>query len=200
MRFRVAVFGALGVLATLGAAVAVLAPDLVASFLPAASLGGDARRMLLLASGAVALLLLWLGHGSAGETPRSDAFDALADRPPEAVTAARGRRTAAELDARIGAAVAGDEEALSGVRDRLREAATTAYAGGAGVDRETARTVVLRGEWTGDETAAAFLAGEAGPAHSPADRLRLWLDPGSERERRIRRAVAATRALEEGWA
>lgn len=204
MRLRVAVFGTLGALATLVAGLAVFAPDLAASLGPIRSLvegtGGNPRNFLLLASGIGALFLAWLGRGSSTDSRGTgpDPFDALADRPPEAVTAARGRQTAWALDGQIGAAVRGDDTALTGVRERLRTTATTAYATTTGVDRGTADAAVRRGDWTDDPVAAAFLAGEAGPPFPVLARLRLWLDPGSERERRVRRTVRATQALRGG--
>ncbi len=196
MRLRVALLGTLGAVATLVALLAVVAPDLTASLGPLGALvarirAGEPRGLLVVASAVAALALAWLARGAPAEGPPGP-FDELAGRPPETATAARGRRTAAALDGRIDAAVAGDDGALAVVRDRLRRAAVDAHARRTDGDRATARRAVETGRWTDDPTAAAFLADERD--HGAWARLRLWLDPAAERERRVRRTVAALSA------
>jgi len=86
--------------------------------------------------------------------------------------------------------VGGDERAGEAVDERLR-GLVVARLTREGYDRAAADRAVATGGWTDDRTAAAFLAGEGGPVPTLGSRLRLWLDPESERERRIRRTVAA---------
>lgn len=205
MRPRVVGLGALGTLVTVLAAALLLVPDLARDGPlagAAAALGGvDERRLLLAASlllGAVVTALTWRATRTAPPDRDADAFDETVAAPPEAVTTDRQRLTAAGLDAEIDAAVAGDEGAADAVEERLRDLAATAYARSAGVGPDAARAAVADGTWTDDATAAATLAGPEGPNHSVPERLRLWLDPESERERRYRRVVAAAADLAGG--
>lgn len=201
MRPRVAAFGALGTVATLLAAAVAFAPDVVAGTGPLASLADalaavNARHLLLAASGVVGLFLSVAGWRAA-RTARGDGdgFDEATATPPEAVTTARQRRTATDLDGAFDDAVDGDTEARERVRERLRGTAARAYAHATGCQLDAARAAVRDGTWTDDRTAAAALADADGPTHSVGARLRLWLDPERERERRFTRTVAATAAL-----
>lgn len=201
MRPRVVVFGALGTLITLLAAAAVFAPGVVESVGPLADLAAtldevDRRQLLLLASAIVGLFVSaasWRAARSA--RAERDAFDEVTAGPPEGVTAARQRLTAADLERKFDAAIGGDDEATEQVRDRLRETAARACARSADCEIAEARTAVRNGTWTDDRTAAAVLADEDGPVHSLGSRLRLWLDPESERERRFDGTVRATTNL-----
>lgn len=201
MRPRVLVFGALGTLATILAAVAVFAPGVVETAGPLAGLASalgevDRRQLLLLASAVVGLFVSavsWRASASAGG--EADAFDAATAGPPESVTSARQRLTAAGIERDIDAAVRGDDGATRQVRDRLRETVTRAYARSAGCSVAEARTAVRNGEWTANRTAAATLADDDGPTHSLWSRLRLWLDPESERQRRFDGTVRAAARL-----
>lgn len=201
MRARIAVFGALGTLVTVLAAVAVFAPGVVERVGPLAGLAAvldevDRRQLLLLASVAVGLFVSavsWRATRSArGER---DAFDDATAGPPEDVTTARQRQTATGLQGEFDAAVRGDEDAADLVRDRLRETAARAYVRATDCDRDAARSAVREGDWTDDPIAAAALAGDDGPTYPLGSRLRLWLDPESERERRFDRTVRATAEL-----
>lgn len=204
MRPRIVVLGTLGTLITVVAAAAVFAPGVVRSVGPLAGVVDtlaevDRRQLLLLTSLVVGLFISaasWRATRSA-KTERT-AFEEATEGPPEAVTTARQRRTATGLEAEFDAAIDGDEEAIERVRDRLRETATAAYAQSAGCETSDARAVVRRGEWTEDRTAAAALADEDGPTHSLGSRLRLWLDPESERRRRFDSTVRAARRLAGG--
>jgi len=69
-----------------------------------------------------------------------------------------------------------------------------AYAHANGCERAAARTAVRTASGPTTELAAATLADD-GPTHSLWSRLRLWLDPESERERRFDRTVRATARL-----
>ncbi|MBV0900243.1 DUF7269 family protein [Haloarcula salina] len=189
MRLRTAVFGTVGLSATALAAALVFAPAALGESLVAVAGALDPSLALVggsLLVGLCAALAAWLGGDDGGS---GTAFDAAIDYPPEAVTATESALVAAEVDAAIGDAVAGDDEAMDAVTRRLTEAATTAHAVGAGVPRESARRAVRSGAWTEDAVAAALL--DPSEPHSLLARLRLWLDPESERRRRIRRTVDA---------
>lgn len=203
MRLRVAVFGAVGTAATLLAAAIVFTP-VVESVQPLAGVADalaevDERQLLLVASLLVSIFLAAIGWNVTQQTRReADVFDEATDGPPEAVTTARQRQTAADLDGTFDAAIAGDIDAVEAARDRLRETAASAYARSAECEMEAARRAVRQGTWTNDQTAAAALAADDGPTHSLGSRLRLWLDPESERERRFTSATQAITALAGG--
>jgi hypothetical protein len=201
MRPRIVVFGALGTVVTLLAAAVVFAPGFVQDVEPLAGLAAalekiDRRQLLLVASLVVGLFVsaaTWRASG-AGNNER-DTFDEATAGPPEDVTTDAQRLTAADLEAAVEAAIDGDDAAAEQVRERLQETATRAHAHETGVAVKRAREQVRAGEWTDDRLAAAVLADEGGPTHSLWSRLRLWLDPESERERRLHRAVRETTAL-----
>lgn len=204
MRVRVVVFGLLGTLVTLLAAAAVFLPRFVQGVGPLAGFaetlaGIDRRQLLLLASGAVGLFVsvaTWRATRSArGDR---DAFDEATAGPPESVTTASQRLTAAGLDREFDEAIRGNDESSGRIRDRLRETATRTYARANGCETDAARDAVRNGEWTDDRVAAATLADEDGPTYSIASRLRLWLDRETERERRFHRTVQAIRDLDGG--
>lgn len=204
MRLRIAVFGALGTLITVLAAAAVFAPDFVQRVEPlagfAATLGEVDRRQLLLLASALVGLFVSAASWRATRSARAehDAFDEATAAPPEAVTTARQRLTAAGLEDEFAAAIDGDDDAAEKVRNRLRETAAGAYARSTGCEVTEARTAVRNGTWTDDRAAAATLADEDGPVHTLASRLRLWLDPESERERRFHRTVQEITDLARG--
>lgn len=196
MRLRTAVFGTVGLLATALAAALVFGPAAVGESLVAVAGALDPSLALVggsLLVGLCAALAAWLGGGDDGS---GTAFDAAVDQPPEAVTATESALVAAEVDAAIDDAVAGDEAAMDAVTRRLAEAATTAHAIGAGVSRESACQAVRSGAWTEDAVAAALL--DPSTPQSLLARLRLWLDPESERRRRIRRTVDAIERVSGG--
>ncbi|EMA28993.1 DUF7269 family protein [Haloarcula japonica] len=193
MRLRTVVFGTVGLLATAVAASLVFAPTAAGESLVAV-FGNVAPTTALLAGsltvGLYAVLAGWLGGGS------STAFDVAVDSPPEDVTATERRIFAADIDTAIDDAVAGDDAAMDTVTERLTAAATTAYAIGAGVSQASAHQAVRAGTWTDDAVAAALLAPDE--PQSLLARLRLWLDPESERRRRIRRTVDAIEQVSGG--
>lgn len=207
MGLRTLVFGVLGSLATVLAAGLLFAPDLLLSFqgvepFVAAAEAANTRRLLLGGSLLVGLYLTFAARSatrSIRDRDDPDAFDEATADPPEAVTTARQRQTAEELDDAFESAVDGDDEALDAVRDRLRETVTAAYVRTVDCAPEVAEQAVARGDWTDDRTAAALLADEDGPAHSLWSRLRLWLDPERERRRRLTRTVRAASGIMEGW-
>ncbi|MDT3436966.1 hypothetical protein [Haloarcula sp. 1CSR25-25] len=197
MRLRTVVFGTVGLLATAAAVVLTVAPAVAGESLVAV-LGTVSPTTALLAGslvvGVCAAVAGWLGglFGSGSPT----AFDVAADSPPEAVTATESRLVAADIDAAIDDAVAGDDAAMDAVTERLAAAATTAYAVGSSTSQASARQAVRAGTWTDDAVAAALLSPTE--PQSLLARLRLWLDPESERRRRIRRTVGAIERVSGG--
>lgn len=210
------VLGGVGVLATLVGALTVWAPSLVAETEPlatavASTSGLAPRDLFVFGSVAVGLSLLASALQSrddrlvAGDPSASDRFERIVVDPPETVTAPEETLTASAFDAAVERAADGDEGAATAVRDRLRSLAVARRSraerdgDGTGSDpaaaTESAERAVATGAWTDDRTAAAFLSGPEGPVPSLGSRLRLWLDPEAERERRIRRAVEAIDGL-----
>lgn len=199
MRARDAVGVAGALVAFVGAVVAV-SPS-VATGTPLAPVADAVAAVgaypLMLAGGALVALSL-VGSALVPSAERrlsddgaSERFERLVSRPPEAVVDG-APRTAAAFDATVERAVAGDEQSLERVRERLAGLTVAALDGR--VDDQTTGTDdrrVATGTWTDDRTAAAFLAGPEGPSQTLAARIRHWLAPERERRRRIRRTVAA---------
>lgn len=205
MRARLAVAGGIGVVLTALAAAFVFAPR---SLLEAGGLDAlaalvadrDPQRLLLglgVLVGLVAAAASWAG-GSASTVADGPAtrYAAAVDDPPEAVSATDRALAGDAFDVRVEAAVDGDDAALDWVRETLAETVVQAYARTNDCSLEEARRAVAAGAWTGDPTAAAFVGDE--PTFSVWARLREWLDPASERERRVRRTVAAVRSFVAG--
>ena len=202
MRLR-SVAGAVGAIATGVAALAVAGPDLpgvgdALGSLSAALAGPGSRGLLLVSVGVAALSLLAAVLVPTGERVVTDdgaakRFERVLDRPPEGVTDA-APRTGGEVDDAIERFVAGDDAAVGTVRNRLRDLATATLARREESDAgPSASERVATGAWTDDRTAAAFLADD--PAPSLRSRVRLWLDPEYECERRVRRTVRAVERL-----
>ncbi|MFC4549794.1 MULTISPECIES: DUF7269 family protein [Halorussus] len=198
MRFRTTVVGGVGVVFTIATAGVLLAPDRFAPLV--AALGQrDPERQLLLLGGLVGAYAVWSARRRRSPAAPEDAaakrFERARRRPPETVTLAAGTLTGADFDATVEAAVAGREPALERVSEELVETAVEAYARAEECSPETARRSITAGAWTDDPVAAAFLGGEEGPRYPLWARLRGWLDPSAERDRRIRRTIAALRPL-----
>jgi len=203
------VLGTVGIASTLLGVLAVTNPGLVAGTEPLATLVrtlSDVGLSKLLLGGCVTVgfavvRLAWRSPGGdesgdrAGEDPAT-AFDRLLDAPPEAVTVETARPTAAALDATVDRAVAGDAAALAEVSDRLAGVAADRLVRYRGYAPPAAADAVAAGTWTDDRVAAAFLSESHGPIHSFGSRLRLWLDPETERRRRLDRTVGAVDALD----
>jgi len=205
MRLRVAVFGTLGALATVVGGLFVLAPDLLLGIRPVRSavlsLTTGPKAVMTAAAAIVGLYVLAAARSGSGtqvptDTAAEERFDAAATKPPEAVTADRRSLTGAGLDADVAVAVADGGEPLRALRDLLRDLAVDASTDDPRRTDE-ARRAVETGTWTDDPAAAAFLAGEDGPAPSLLSRVRLWLSPELERKRRIDAAMGAIEALQE---
>jgi hypothetical protein len=206
MRARRAV-GAVGALVVALGAVVVLSPGLATDSAlgpVVAAISGVDVRHLLLAGGAVVTLVLLAaalvpGGDRVVENDRaSERFERTIEEPPESAVDATPR-TGAAFDTTVDHAVAGDEGALERVRDRLGDVVAATLAGqtpdkhrGTGDGRQA----VAAGTWTDDRVAAAFLGGPEGPSQSLPARVRHWLAPERERERRIERTVAALERLD----
>lgn len=199
MQWRIAVFGTLGAVATVVAALFVLAPGVLLVIGPVretvTSLGETGPKAVMTTAAAVAGLYALAASRSAGgkptgpeQSPAEERFETAATDPPEAVTADRRSMTASELDADVEVAVAAGKEPLQALRDLLRTLVIDTYTTTHQLDEETARQAVETGAWTDDRVAAAFLADE-GPTASLLSRIRLWLAPERERERRIERTL-----------
>ena len=147
-------------------------------------------------AGTVALVAALTLVGLAGllallpsSAPDEGPFETLRERPPEAVTAAAWSRAGGEFDASLGRAAGRGGESMEEIRSRLRSVATACEAAAAGLDEAAARERVESGAWTENPTARAFLASGRDVTPSVISRIRLWLDPPTERRRRVRVTV-----------
>lgn len=194
MRLRMTIFGTVGTVATLVGVALLVVPAQVRQFAVVdrflTETANVPQTTLVLLTGMLACGYVVLAARSrtidSGESD-DDAqkrFEALRNRPPEAVTAERQTRTAAGMDDRLEKAVSGADNQMMEVRATLRTLATQ---GNGKTDRQEA---IRNGNWTSDPVAAAFLAGPAGPEMPVSSRLRLWLTPERERRRRIERTLA----------
>jgi hypothetical protein len=209
---RARVLGGLGALLTLVAGAVVVSPDLAASLSAVVSAleSQGSERLLLVLGSAVGLYAAWAARSGApdrsaveGPAARFEDVSGLlgtsgspgAPNRPETVTAADRTVTGETLDDRIAAACEGDDRALRAVRSNLAETAASAHARSADRTPEQARREVRSGAWTDDDIAAAFLGDEAGPDFPLLARLRAWLDPEAERQRRIDRTIGAVEGI-----
>lgn len=202
-RILTAVAGWLGVAALAVAVAVAVAPETTAQQLPAVeslteTLGAYDGRLLLVAVAALAGLLavVFSRVGVSAAEATDSAMDGRNGRPVEAVAVPAETITGSGLDRTFDRVQ--ETASLDGAVDRLRGMAVAVERTTAGVDPETARERVRRGEWTDDDLAAAVL-GEAVPVPVGA-RLRAWLDEERETRRRLRRTVAAveTRVDDDG--
>ena len=207
MRLRVAVFGTGGLLATAFGIGLLVRPELFLDVEPIAeaiaTVAALDQTRLVLAASIVAVLYVAL---AARSRPRTSVqgTDLSGDRRfartvtsrPEAVTADQRGLAAAGIDLAVQRAVESGHRSQN-FRSTLGETAVSVYANTENTDDETARAAIERGVWTDDRVAAAFLAGDGGPTPTVWDRIRLWLVPERERERRIERTIAAIERLQE---
>ena len=197
---RAKLLGSLGAVVTLVAAAVVVSPGLADPLSAVVSVleSQDSERLLLLLGSAVGLYAAWAARANspAGTPPDGPAarFETEED-PPEAVTTTDRTRTGENLDERIAAACAGNDEALEAVRSNLADTAASAHSRVADRTPAEARRDVRSGAWTDDLLAAAFLADDSGPNFGLFARLRSWLDPETERRRRIDRTVEAVEGI-----
>jgi len=202
-----ATLGTAGVVALVLGGLAVVAPTFVTETEPFSSVvrtAADVGPQTLFVLGSVAATLYLVAsllHSRenrriTGDRSASVRFDRTLVDPPESVSAADGTLVGGAFDAAIERAIEGDERALERVRDRLQRLAVARVTRESGARDGTAsadavRRAVAIGTWTDNRTAAAFCADARGPTASLGSRLRLWLDPETERERRVRQTVAA---------
>jgi hypothetical protein len=190
MRWGRLVFSGLGILATC-LAVAIVFSDAVSDVLVS-----DLNVPLLLVGtglgmvGVGAVVAWMVGFRS---SPTETAYDIAIESPPEDVQQSHGVYSAEPVQAEFVDASAGDPDAMDAIVRRLRKTAVTIYTVSSGVTRDDATNAVDAGIWTDDRTAAAMLA--ADKSQPITARLRLWLDPERERERRIERTIEAIRRL-----
>lgn len=193
------VVGALAVGALVATVALVARPELAAALpsgpaLVEAAANIDATILGALAAGGLGLLLLLLVGftRSAGTTDADDRFARLRERPPEAVTADEATRTGARFDRALDRAERGERKGIEETRDRLATLAARVHAAETDASVTAGREAVAAGEWTDDRTAAAFLGGPE-LTYSVWARLRLWLDPETERRRRVAATLTAVR-------
>ncbi|WP_135533945.1 DUF7269 family protein [Halostella pelagica] len=190
-RRAVIALGAVGVAA--GVAFG-FAPDLVPAALRApaeSAVGAVGDSRVSIAVAAVGLIAVLWTVRSGGDT--GGAGDSLVTMPPEEATtdtavAGGGFDDAVEQvgDRSIGiGGPRGSEPAV-----RLRSTATTVLARTRPDDADI-EAMVATGTWTDDRVAAAFLGDERTPEWTFGERLRAWLAPERETERRARRTVDA---------
>ncbi|WP_135826256.1 DUF7269 family protein [Halorussus ruber] len=199
---RARLLGGLGALLTLVAGAVVVSPDLAASLSAVVSAleSQGPERLLLVLGAAVGLYAAWAARTgtperSAVEGPAARFEGANGGNAPETVSAADRVLTGEALDDRIAAACEGDDRALRAVRSNLAATAASARARSADRTPEQARREVRSGAWTDDDIAAALLADEEGPDFPLLARLRAWLDPETERQRRIDRTIGAVERI-----
>ncbi|NHN48299.1 hypothetical protein G9464_11920 [Halostella sp. JP-L12] len=152
------------------------------------SLGDDLTAAAVSLVGLAAAL--WIARSSDGDAAGAEPLTAT---PPEAATA-ETTVAGGEFDAAVERV--GERDLAAGAVERGEPATRL---------RETARTVLSRtrpddadvegmiaaGAWTDDRVAAAFLGDERAPGWTFRERLRAWLAPERETERRAARTVAA---------
>lgn len=199
MRPRTALSGAGGVLATAVGAGLLFAPDLLLGLGPldaaVTAFSGVETTTAGLAAGVLVLGAFFLtvrrSPTPEREGPPSSLdsrFERAATTPPERATASDQSLTGAAFDHEVRQAIEEGGDAFRDVRSVLYRTATSACAERMAVPESEAATLVDRGEWTDDPVAARFLARGTAPLSM---RLRRWLVPVRERERRIERTVAA---------
>jgi hypothetical protein len=193
-RTRTLVSGVLGLTAVAVAVAVVVAPDAVmrspVSSLVEAAAEADSEQVLLAVAAVVGLLALWAARSRTRADP-DDAFATLTETPPETVAIEDDVVAGRRFDDQFADAIATRGWYEGEVVSILRATAVDVVALTDAADAEEA---VDDGTWTDDPLAAATLAGPDGPRPSFWARLRKWLDPAAERERRIRRTVAAIEA------
>lgn len=192
MRLRTVV-GALGLIGTALALGLVLVPTSVQSIRPVtlatSALPTENPEALLLGLGFVVGLAATVltravsdhGGGVSGS---------LVQAPPEVVQSTIPTRPGREFDRRLDRAYGED---LTAIREALRATAVETLVSQNGADPADARARIERGSWTDDQVATAFLGAQSQPLVA---RLRGWLDPAAEWERRVQRTVAAIERLE----
>lgn len=203
---KTVLLGGLGTLIVLLTAVILIRSDLLLAVPQAQSILQEVAEMdhnRLVVSVALLLLLyaIWSGRQTTiretkteSAEPDEDLFSTAQERPPEKVTASRRPVTNESVETTIKHAINGDHQALQRVRSNLESVAVKALMHRDGLDSNAAVAAVERGTWTDSHIAAAFLASNSHEPFSLLDRLRLWLDPVTERRRRITRTIEEIRS------
>lgn len=148
----------------------------------------DLRRSLIVVAVAIGAFALWRIYAS-GATGVGDGFvDDPAQRSPrsgsEAASGTRviGDRTTREVDRTIAALKRGNRAEPDAIRGTLRETLREIEIARGRSDTAAERRIDA-GDWTDDETAAAFVGGPSAGRHSFLQRLLAWLFPGHVFER-----------------
>lgn len=195
MRARRVLFGTFGAVATTVGTGLLVAPEVLLGFGPVATVasvvsGVETTRVALAAGGLVFAALAVTARSSA-DTSRSavDArFERVTETPPEEATVGPDALTGGTLDSDARQAIEEGGASFRDVRAYLYEVTVSAYAERMAVSESQAKAAVDGGEWT-DDPVAAYVLGERQPPLSA--RVRRWLVPTRERERRLRRTVDA---------
>lgn len=140
-----------------------------------------------------ASLVRMIGRGSeenvSGESTSADQFDRLARASH---VSARMRGASPETcDTDVSLAVAGHEDALESIRNRLRAVAIARLVRKGSNSPMEAKTEIEAGTWTRDPVAAAFLDSSSHFVQGLSNRLRYWIDSEEERRRLIGRTIMA---------
>lgn len=196
MRPRRVLFGTLGTVATAVGAGLLFTPELLSDVGPLSTavsvVAGIETTRVALVSGALvfAALAVTARSPSTGDSQSTlDArFDQVTESPPEEARVSPDALTGGTLDGDARQAIEEGGTAFRDVRVYLYEVTVSTYAERMAVSESQAREAVDRGEWT-DDPVAAYVLGERQPP-LPA-RVRRWLVPRRERERRIQRTVDA---------
>jgi hypothetical protein len=186
IRARYAV-GAVGLLGTVIAVALVYAPTAMESSQPVEllteALPTERPGVLIAGIG----LVVGLAASVLSRFGTRESVSSLVTAPPEHATAS-APRTGGRFDYLL---AHGDDD----LHETIRTTAVETLVQQTGRDRQDARTAVERGTWTDDRLARALLGTPGFPLLS---RLRAWLDPEAERQRRVRRTVAAIERVHEG--
>lgn len=194
-RNRSSVVGLLGLLVTTISAAFVLLPTLLsdspAVVLVTAVTDRNGELVLLLLAAGVGLVSLWVARVRLGDD--DDEFERVAEMPPESVVADDDAVAGQQFDDLFADASTAsewwhEEQVVSTLTTTAIDVVSLT------TTREEARVAIRQGTWTDDRLAAAMLGGVEGPRPSLWSRLRKWLDPVAERERRLRRTVCAIEA------
>ena len=144
-------------------------------------------RLLIGVVGGGLTTLAWRFAGSGGRVETDERLDAIRSTPPEEVTVDPLTITGGGIDRAYQDAVeTGEPQAAV---EPLRDRAVAVERAVSGVDEQTARRRVADGEWTDDDLAASVVGSEV--TIPVVARLRAWLDPTAEADRRLSRVVAA---------
>lgn len=169
------------------AALLAVVPDAVVERLPAVAVIAErvervGGRTAVGVVGGTLVTLAWRFLGAGGAFSPDDRLDGPTTRLPERVDTDPTTIAGDGLDRAF------DRTPVSEIGDRLRSR-VVAVERLAGADEATACERVSAGNWTEDRLAASVVSSELSVPVSA--RLRAWLDPDTERRRRLRRTLDA---------